>query len=171
MSIGKIQKKKNGANIKEFLKYMDLIAQLQSGKCVSSPENMMQLGCQLAPILPANSILTLEGNLGTGKTTFVRGFAQGLGIDSNITSPSFTIYNIYEGVSFQLLHLDAYRLKSWEEYEALMLEDFLKEPYYLVIEWPEQIQAEKLLNNWNFSFKIQEPGKHWIQLIKKALVF
>ncbi|MDR1401860.1 MAG: tRNA (adenosine(37)-N6)-threonylcarbamoyltransferase complex ATPase subunit type 1 TsaE [Puniceicoccales bacterium] len=99
------------------------------------------LAREVAKFLPANSSIALIGGLGAGKTTFVRGLAEGFGMDANVSSPSFNILNIYSGV-VTLLHLDAYRLDgSPQATDGLMLEDFLIPPYCLVAEWPELLHG------------------------------
>ena len=96
------------------------------------------MGRTLASALPDNCALALSGNLGTGKTTLVKGLAEGLGITNAVTSPTYTIYSLYSGTR-QLLHMDAYRLHDASQLEALALEDFLRPPFLVAVEWPENI--------------------------------
>lgn len=91
--------------------------------------------CARAPI---NSVITLTGDLGAGKTTFVKGVAEFCGIFEPITSPTFNIFNMYSGPT-NLVHMDAYRLSSAHDFEALMVDEFLVEPYFFVVEWPENV--------------------------------
>jgi tRNA threonylcarbamoyladenosine biosynthesis protein TsaE len=108
--------------------------------CVNAVETMA-LGSDIAKILPANSSIALIGDLGSGKTTFVKGIAVGLGIRATVTSPSFNIFNIFQGDA-TLIHVDAYRLDGTERATSgLMLEDFLSIPYCLVVEWPERLHG------------------------------
>lgn len=88
--------------------------------------------------LPPDCVLALHGDLGSGKTTFVSGLAEGWGIPGPVTSPTFNLLVIHRGARM-LAHLDAYRLKSAEDMEALMLEEFLKSPWCLAVEWPENV--------------------------------
>lgn len=112
---------------------------LLSGLPIHSADEMEDFGAWLASRLPKNSLVTLSGTLGVGKTTLVRGIARGLGIKSNVSSPTFNLYNIHQGDPFMLLHMDAYRLESSDDLDTLMLDDFLIEPWVWVLEWPEKI--------------------------------
>ena len=80
----------------------------------------------------------MYGDLGAGKTAFVQGLAQGLGIEEPVTSPTFTIVNCYEG-RLPLYHFDVYRIGSWEEMDEIGYEDYVYGDGVAVIEWPEQI--------------------------------
>ena len=80
-------------------------------------------------------VVGLQGDLGAGKTTFVRGMAAGLGLDpQDVTSPTFTLINEYGS----LIHVDLYRLEKKGEAELLALEEYLAPGRILVIEWPER---------------------------------
>ncbi|NEO57535.1 MAG: tRNA (adenosine(37)-N6)-threonylcarbamoyltransferase complex ATPase subunit type 1 TsaE [Okeania sp. SIO3B5] len=100
------------------------------------------LGKSLGEILPAGSVILLEGNLGSGKTTFVQGLGTGLGIKETIDSPTFTLINEYFSGRIPLYHFDLYRLES-SEIEALNLEIYwegLEVPLGIVaIEWAEKL--------------------------------
>lgn len=85
----------------------------------------------------SGGVIGLQGDLGAGKTTLVRGMARGLGI-SDITSPSFNYYFLYKG-SIPLLHLDAYRLNTPADYASLMIEELLTPKTLFAIEWPEKL--------------------------------
>ncbi|MDR2416196.1 MAG: tRNA (adenosine(37)-N6)-threonylcarbamoyltransferase complex ATPase subunit type 1 TsaE [Candidatus Peribacteria bacterium] len=109
-----------------------------------SPDEMIQLGKELAPISP---IILLEGELGTGKTTFAKGFAEALGINPEIVqSPTYTYINIYDE---KLLHLDMYRLESFQQMVEKGILDQMQQFSYLLIEWPkwiEQLALESYLH-------------------------
>ena len=92
-----------------------------------------KMGCLLKP----GDIVALIGDLGAGKTAFTRGIGRGLGINDDITSPTFTIINVYDG-SKPLAHMDAYRLKGPEDMINIGFDDFLS-GYVVVIEWAERI--------------------------------
>lgn len=89
-------------------------------------------------------ILLLQGDLGSGKTTFTQGCAQALGISKAIKSPTFTLFKVYEvknHTSIQrLCHIDAYRIKNIHDIYSLGIEDYLCDPHTLtIIEWPDNI--------------------------------
>jgi tRNA threonylcarbamoyladenosine biosynthesis protein TsaE len=95
-------------------------------------------GRQLAGRLAAGSIVLLSGDLGAGKTVFVRGLADGLGADpADVTSPTFTLVQEYRGGRLTLFHADLYRLRS-EEVDDLGLDDLASDGV-LAIEWPDRL--------------------------------
>ncbi|MEB3340514.1 tRNA (adenosine(37)-N6)-threonylcarbamoyltransferase complex ATPase subunit type 1 TsaE [Okeania sp.] len=100
------------------------------------------LGKSLGKFLPVGSVILLEGNLGSGKTTLVQGIGAGLGINETIDSPTFTLINEYFSGKIPLYHFDLYRLES-SEIEALNLEIYwegLEVPLGIVaIEWAEKL--------------------------------
>jgi len=86
------------------------------------------------------SVILLEGDLGCGKTTFVKGFAEGLGIKSSehVTSPTFVIMRLYKG-KIPIYHFDLYRLESNAELEAIGFEEFINDTHAVsCVEWPEK---------------------------------
>ncbi|GAB4148600.1 MAG: tRNA (adenosine(37)-N6)-threonylcarbamoyltransferase complex ATPase subunit type 1 TsaE [Cyanobacteria bacterium J069] len=101
-----------------------------------------RLGEQLGRSLAAGTILLLEGDLGTGKTTLVQGIGQGLGIVAPIVSPTFTLVNEYLDGRIPLYHMDLYRLEP-DEVQTLYLEQYWNgqdQPLGIVaIEWPERL--------------------------------
>ena len=116
-----------------------------------------------AQLLPADTVLTISGDLGTGKTTFVRGLVQGLGVSGDITSPSFSLLNVYQGQR-QILHVDAYRLKTPEALDDLLIWDLTKSPWNLIVEWPERVLPRLPKDHWSLSLKIVAPQTHHFQL-------
>ena len=85
-------------------------------------------------------ILALEGELGSGKTTFIQGFAKGLGIKRRILSPSFLILRLYSLKNFNFYHLDCYRIKKTKEILDLGFKEIIKEKkVVVVIEWADKI--------------------------------
>ncbi|MFV1998725.1 MAG: tRNA (adenosine(37)-N6)-threonylcarbamoyltransferase complex ATPase subunit type 1 TsaE [Acidimicrobiia bacterium] len=89
----------------------------------SSPDETMALGRRFAPLLTAGDIVLLSGRLGSGKTLFVSGVAEGLGIREHVTSPTFVISRIYTDGFLPLVHADVYRLGSVAEFHDLELPD------------------------------------------------
>lgn len=91
--------------------------------------------------LPAGAVVTLEGQLGAGKTTFVRAIARGLGVGAGATSPTYALVHRYSGRRGPVFHLDCYRLRSTEEAADLDWEGLLRDGDAVLIEWPERAGA------------------------------
>ncbi len=108
----------------------------------SSPDETMSVGRKFAALLTAGDVVALSGRLGAGKTLFVSGVANGLGIAARITSPTFLIEKIYRDGFLPLIHADVYRLGSVGEFEDLELADEGRDGAVL-IEWGDAI-AESL---------------------------
>ena len=94
------------------------------------------LGEKLAGRLQPGDVLLLEGDLGAGKSELTRGIAKGLGVAETVTSPSFTILNVYESGRCPLYHFDWYRLESSEELYELGMDEYLGGDGIAVVEWP-----------------------------------
>ena len=107
-----------------------------------SPDDTRAHGRRFAPLLTAGDVVVLSGRLGSGKTLFVSGIAEGLGITERITSPTFLIAKTYRSGFLPLLHADVYRLGSVAEFDDLGLIDEAAGGA-LVIEWGEAV-AEAL---------------------------
>ena len=90
---------------------------------------------------PGGTVIALRGGLGAGKTTFAKGFARGLGVSEEVTSPTYTIVSEYEG-RLRLHHVDAYRLSGSEDFESIGGEDLVAdEGGVCLIEWSERIEG------------------------------
>lgn len=105
------------------------------------------------------TVIALQGDLGAGKTAFVKGVAEALGIKKElVTSPTFVIQKVYELVNkkfYKLIHIDAYRFEEAKEARVLKLDTLFKDPHNLIfIEWPERIEAllPKNIRYINFTF-------------------
>jgi tRNA threonylcarbamoyladenosine biosynthesis protein TsaE len=83
-------------------------------------------------------VVFLRGELGTGKTTLVRGFLRGMGVSATVRSPTYTLIEVYEAGGLQCVHADLYRLRSAMEFEELGVRDFLSPGHVVLIEWPER---------------------------------
>lgn len=97
-----------------------------------------RLGAQLRP----GDVLVLTGDLGAGKTQLTKGIAAGMGIEDDVTSPTFNILMVYEGAQMQLFHFDLYRLDDPDQLEDIGLYDALEGDGPCVIEWGEQFSDE-----------------------------
>lgn len=103
-----------------------------------SPAETRALGRSLAQQLRPGDVLLLWGDLGAGKSELTRGIAEGLGVTSPVTSPSFTILNVYDEGRMPLYHFDWYRLNSVEELYEMGMDEYLGGDGVAVVEWPSQ---------------------------------
>jgi len=143
---------------------MTIFDRLRSGIECPDIEATHDVARRLVEALPPNTVLGLSGELGSGKTTLVQGIARSLGILEPVTSPTYTIYAVYPHTT-TLLHMDAYRLNPSESIDALGIEDLLKEPWLMVVEWPEKV--EDWLADWDPLLLHLEVGayqRHWIRM-------
>lgn len=141
----------------------NLLKELKGGVFTKSAEATESIAAQLAEYIPPETILAFHGDLGAGKTTFIRGLARAWDIVEPVTSPTFNLYSIYRG-SRQLVHLDAYRLNDGSDLDALMIEDFLEPPWCLAVEWPERIADSLPENTWHLYLGIDTEQAHTIRL-------
>ena len=141
----------------------ELEKKLMAGICSRSAAETEELAARIGAILPVDTVLALHGNLGAGKTTFVRGLARAWAIQEAITSPTFNLYTIYKG-DRQLIHLDAYRLGSGADLDALMIEDFLQPPWCFAVELPEHIPDALPQDAWRLFLTINKDQSHQIRL-------
>lgn len=105
----------------------------------NAPAETEALGAALADRLKPGAVVAFSGDLGAGKTAFVRGMARGLGIPERVTSPTFTIVNEYEGGRLPLFHFDMYRLGSSDELFDIGWEDYLTRGGVCAVEWSENV--------------------------------
>ncbi len=102
-----------------------------------SPEQTSEIGRRLAVELRPGDVLALAGDLGAGKTQFAKGIAAGLGIETDVTSPTFTLIHEYPG-RLPLYHIDLYRLESEEEVLGIGIDDYLDGDGVTVVEWADK---------------------------------
>lgn len=111
-------------------------------RVTASEEETQAVACELAATLRAGDVLLVSGDLGAGKTTFVRGLAEGLGINPRaVSSPTFTIVHEYRGDGLTLYHADLYRLERAAT-DDLGLEEIGVKDGVLAIEWPDRLSHE-----------------------------
>ncbi len=96
------------------------------------------IGAAFARDLPGGTVVAMTGELGAGKTAFVRGMARGMGLDCRVSSPTFTIVNEYPGER-ELIHFDMYRLSSADELFDIGWEDYLARGAVCAVEWSENV--------------------------------
>lgn len=131
-------------------------------KTASETENA---GFELAKTIHAPAVIFLEGQLGAGKTTFVKGFLRGLGFSGVVKSPTFTLIETYLMDDLQIVHMDLYRLNSENELEALGVRDYFTEKNIVFIEWASN--AEKILPKPTLRcvLRIAQEGKgRWLEV-------
>lgn len=104
-----------------------------------SYEETVLLGEKIAGKLKKGSVIAFIGGLGMGKTAFVAGLAKGLGIDCDVSSPTFAICNTYIGSENILHHFDMYRVEGWDDLYSTGFFDFLETDGYIAAEWSENI--------------------------------
>lgn len=104
----------------------------------SSFDETLKIGYNIGKTLKPGDIIALNGDLGAGKTSITKGIAKALGIDEEITSPTYTIVSEYEGTT-PLYHMDMYRIDGIEEFELLGVDELLFGKGVSLIEWSERI--------------------------------
>ena len=103
-----------------------------------SPEETEALALRLAEKLQGGEVIAFSGGLGSGKTTFCKGLARGLGVREVVSSPTFAIANRYDG-RIPFAHFDAYRIAGADDLEAAGFYDFLDEGAVVAVEWSENV--------------------------------
>ncbi len=119
----------------------------------TSAQMTRQLAERLAQYLEEGSLLTLSGDLGAGKTTFTQGLAKGLGVEKNVTSPTFTLMKSYQG-RLPLYHIDAYRLE--DTIQDLGFDEYLESDGVCVVEWANFIEYVLPKEYLSISFEIDD---------------
>ena len=129
-----------------------------------SASETRRLGVRFAEELKAGSIVALYGTLGAGKTEFVKGICEGLGVeDSVVNSPTFTIVNEYDTGALVIYHFDAYRLKSVQEFYEFGYHDYFFGDGVCLIEWPDRV--EELLPDEIMRVRLTHVGENQRELV------
>ncbi|MDX5151187.1 MAG: tRNA (adenosine(37)-N6)-threonylcarbamoyltransferase complex ATPase subunit type 1 TsaE [Acidiferrobacterales bacterium] len=118
---------------------------------------MEQFGACFSPLIGQHVLLTLQGELGAGKTTLVRGLLRGAGYAGPVKSPTFSLVEPYEIGSSKTFHFDLYRLQDPVELEYIGIRDYLGTPALCVIEWPEK--AGEFLPDGDIHIMIKRTGQ------------
>ncbi|MEK7670791.1 MAG: tRNA (adenosine(37)-N6)-threonylcarbamoyltransferase complex ATPase subunit type 1 TsaE [Bacteroidota bacterium] len=118
-----------------------------------SPQHTIDLGNVFAARLKPGDIVTLTGNLGSGKTKFVVGVCEGLRVHGHVASPTFTFINEYNAPFGKVVHIDLYRINKRSEIDELGIEEYFNDNCICLIEWPEMIPD--MLPPTRFEVKIE----------------
>lgn len=108
---------------------------------LKSAQSMLDFGAKLYDLCEQGGIIFLNGNLGVGKTTLVRGFLHAANITQSIRSPTYTLMEHYQTDKLKVIHMDLYRLSEPEELEYLAVREMLDEETLFFIEWPNNAQG------------------------------
>ena len=121
------------------------------------PEDTIQFAKDLSKTIPYGSTIFMIGDLGSGKTTFTKGFAAGLGFSNEVQSPTYPILNEYSNYDNFIYHFDLYRLKSVSEFLEIGGIEYLSNASGIcIIEWPELINSFDIENKFKILFKVNE---------------
>ena len=133
----------------------------------TSPQETIALGKELAASLAPPKLVLLRGDLGAGKTTLVKGIAEGFEAASqdDVTSPTFTLIHEYRGPSATLYHIDLYRVDTQRELETLGLDDLMDERSVLLIEWGDKFERFESERDVEISLDRVSENERLIKLI------
>ena len=105
-----------------------------------TPEDTYEFGKKLAKDAKPGQVYTLNGDLGAGKTVFAKGFAAGLGIEDTVSSPTFTILQVYDKGKYPLYHFDVYRIADSSEMDEIGFDEYVFSDGISLIEWADNIE-------------------------------
>ena len=135
-----------------------------------SYEETVAAAAEFAKTLPVGAVIGYLGDLGAGKTAFTAGIVKGLGIEADVSSPTFAICNEYRGNSKVLYHFDMYRIDSWDDLYSTGYFDYLDSGAYIAAEWSENIYGAlpddaviveiSKLGDFEREFKIYKKGEN-----------
>src|SRR5579864_7006519 len=133
----------------------------------NSPEETIALGRELASQLAPPKLVILRGDLGAGKTTLVKGIAEGFSAASHddVTSPTFTLIHEYRGPAATVYHIDLYRVDTQRELETLGLDDLMGEDSVLLIEWGEKFARFERERNVDIALERVSENERRIKII------
>ncbi|MGE9290365.1 MAG: tRNA (adenosine(37)-N6)-threonylcarbamoyltransferase complex ATPase subunit type 1 TsaE [Puniceicoccales bacterium] len=112
---------------------------LQTGLLLTGEAETLTAGEWIGRQIAPNQSIAISGAMGNGKTTLSKGIAAGWGVCTTVKSPTYNYFLTYQTDRGLLVHLDAYRLAGPDEYDSLLIEDILEEPWLLLVEWPEHV--------------------------------
>lgn len=130
----------------------------------NSAEETIELGKKIGSMLKPSDIIAMEGTLAAGKTTITKGIAGALGIEDNITSPTFCLISEYYGSKMPLYHMDVYRLDGPEDFLNLGVEELLFGQGVCIIEWSEKIKSVLPSKTITLSITPEDDGSRKIEI-------
>jgi tRNA threonylcarbamoyladenosine biosynthesis protein TsaE len=128
-----------------------------------SPTRTIGIGRKLGEIIPAGTVISLEGGLGVGKTLMAKGICSGLGIDRDVLSPSFILVEEYRG-ELPVFHFDLYRLTELHEVEELGFYDAVDGRNVVIVEWGDRLPEETLPVDVRLTIRITGPRARKIDI-------
>ena len=133
----------------------------------NGPRETIEIGGEIARMLSSPTLLFLRGDLGTGKTTLVKGIAQALDAadPDEVTSPTFTLVHEYRGPRANLYHIDLYRVDTPRELETLGLDDLRSERSVLLIEWGEKFARLQRERDMEISLEPDGENRRQIRIV------
>ena len=126
---------------------------------IASAEDMEALGARLAQACSGAALITLQGELGAGKTTLVRGLLHGLGHQGKVKSPTYTLVEPYEIGGRRVYHFDLYRLGAAAELDDIGLRDYLDADALCLVEWPERGAARLPVSDLHVVFNYADAAR------------
>lgn len=133
---------------------------------VSSLSDLPKAASQLIDFAGNEKVFIFKGDMGAGKTTFIKAICEALGVDEGVTSPTFAIVNEYKSIGKKIHHFDFYRLKTQTEALDMGAEEYFYSGNYCFIEWPEKIPDMLPLHYMSVNVKVLTEGARQITLEK-----
>lgn len=130
------------------------------------PEETVELGAKIGELLNSGDIICLQGNLGAGKTCLAKGLLAGLEVEAEVTSPTYTLINEYQG-RLPAYHIDLYRISDYKELYDIGFEEYLYGEGVTIIEWPDKAGPLMPDSYLNITIKSQEDNR-LIKIIPQA---
>lgn len=145
--------------------FAEAVGRLRAGFASSSAAEASGFAAEFARTFPKDFAVSLSGDLGTGKTNFVKGIARGLGILETVRSPSYNVFCVYKiPGGGRLAHIDAYRLSSPGAFDDLLVDEVAPSPRILCVEWPEAVEPALPEIDARLAFTIRPDGTHCVRL-------
>jgi len=121
-------------------------------KSSNSPEQTISIGVEFSKQLKNGDVIAINGEIGAGKTTFIKGVLQGLGYSGSVTSPTYTLINEYQ-FERSVIHIDCYREKDIERWLDIGIMEYINSDSIVIIEWSEYIKKILPINYINISIQ------------------